>query len=111
MARELDQDELVEHWTLIGDDLDRVAGKRGAAKLGFALLLKFFAARGRFPRGRSELPPAAVEFVAKQLQLSVADLGFYVNTRMLQDVLAEDAWARLLSSEDYRGLIPLIWAT
>lgn len=40
MARELDQDELVEHWTLIGDDLDRVAGKRGAAKLGFALLLE-----------------------------------------------------------------------
>lgn len=77
MARELDQDELVEHWTLIGDDLDRVAGKRGAAKLGFALLLKFFAARGRFPRGCSELPPAAVEFVAKQLQVSAADLGFY----------------------------------
>jgi len=28
-------------------------------------LLKFFAAHGRFPRGRSELPSAAVEFVAK----------------------------------------------
>ncbi|MHA6799732.1 DUF4158 domain-containing protein [Bounagaea algeriensis] len=77
MTRELDQDELVEHWTLIGDDLDRVASKCVAAKLGFALLLKFFAARGRFPRGRSELPPAAVEFVAKQLQVSAADLGFY----------------------------------
>ncbi len=63
MARELDQDELVEHWALLRDDLDRVAGNRGAAKLGFALLLKFFAARGRFPRGRSELPPVAVEFV------------------------------------------------
>ncbi|GAB2750928.1 hypothetical protein GCM10027174_27020 [Salinifilum aidingensis] len=47
---QLAQDELVEHWTLIGDDLDRGAGKRGAAKLGFALLLKFFAARGRLPR-------------------------------------------------------------
>ncbi|MHA6804066.1 hypothetical protein [Salinifilum ghardaiensis] len=51
---QLAQDELVEHWTLIGDDLDRVAGKRGAAKRGFALLLKFFAARGRLPR-----PPGA----------------------------------------------------
>ncbi len=65
MARELDQDELIERWTLIGDDLERVASKRSAAKLGFALLLKFFAAHGRFPRGRSELPSAAVEFVAK----------------------------------------------
>lgn len=25
-------------------------------------------------------------------------------------MLAEDAWARLLTSEDYRGLTPLIWA-
>ena len=24
MARELDQDELIERWTLIGDDLERV---------------------------------------------------------------------------------------
>ena len=50
MARELDQDELIERWTLIGDDLERVASKRSAAKLGFALLLKFFAAHGRSPR-------------------------------------------------------------
>lgn len=64
MARALDQDELIERWTLIGDDLERVASKRSAAKLGFALLLKFFAAHGRFPRRRSELPSAAEAFVA-----------------------------------------------
>jgi hypothetical protein len=29
------QDELIERWTLIGDDLERVASKRPAAKLGF----------------------------------------------------------------------------
>jgi Domain of unknown function (DUF4158) len=75
MARELDQDELIERWTLIGDDLERVASKRSAAKLGFALLLKFFAAHGRFPRGRSELPSAAVEFVAKQLRVLVRRCG------------------------------------
>jgi TnpA family transposase len=34
----------------------------------------------------------------------------YVNTLMLQDVLAEDEWSRLLTSKDYRGLTPLIWA-
>ena len=32
MARELDQDELIERWTLIGDDLARVASRRSAAK-------------------------------------------------------------------------------
>jgi hypothetical protein len=28
MARELDQAELIERWTLIGDNLERVASKR-----------------------------------------------------------------------------------
>jgi len=33
----------------------------------------------------------------------------YVNTLMLQDVLAEDDWAELLTPEDRRGLTPLFW--
>jgi Tn3 transposase DDE domain len=33
----------------------------------------------------------------------------YVNTLMLQDVLAEDNWAELLTPEDRRGLTPLFW--
>lgn len=33
----------------------------------------------------------------------------YVNTLLLQDVLAEDDWADTLTTEDRRGLIPLFW--
>jgi len=33
----------------------------------------------------------------------------YVNTLMLQDVLAEDDWTALLTPEDRRGLTPLFW--
>lgn len=33
----------------------------------------------------------------------------YVNTLLLQDVLAEDAWADMLTAEDRRGLTPLFW--
>ncbi len=33
----------------------------------------------------------------------------YVNTLMLQDVLAEPAWAELLTPADRRGLTPLFW--
>lgn len=33
----------------------------------------------------------------------------YVNTLMLQDVLAEDDWNQLLTAEDRRGLTPLFW--
>jgi hypothetical protein len=69
MARRSDQDEMIERWQPIGDDLGRVARKRSAAKLGLALVLKLFAAHGQFPRGRSELPSAAVEFVAQQLRI------------------------------------------
>ena len=34
----------------------------------------------------------------------------YVNTLMIQDVLAEPSWTDVLGPEDYRGLTPLIWA-
>ncbi len=34
----------------------------------------------------------------------------YVNTLMIQEVLADPAWAATLGPEDYRGLTPLTWA-
>lgn len=33
----------------------------------------------------------------------------YINTLMLQDVLAEPEWAKLLNPADRRGLTPLFW--
>ena len=33
----------------------------------------------------------------------------YVNTLMLQDVLAQEAWAAMLGPADRRGLTPLFW--
>jgi len=77
MVVKVDEDELIEHWTLVGDELGQVAGKRGATRLGFALLLKFFSGMGRFPRGRGELPDEAVAYVARQVGVAASDLGFY----------------------------------
>jgi hypothetical protein len=51
----MDLDELVEHWTLLEDERQLVAGKRGATRLGFALLLKFYAQRRR-PRAGAATP-------------------------------------------------------
>jgi hypothetical protein len=34
VARSLDLDELVEHWTLLDDEQALIAGKRGPARLG-----------------------------------------------------------------------------
>jgi hypothetical protein len=57
-------DELVEHWTILDEERDLIAGKRDATRLGFVILLKFYTQHGRFPRGRSELPEDVVEHVA-----------------------------------------------
>jgi hypothetical protein len=73
----MDLDELVDHWTLLKDEQELVAGKRGPTRLGFAVLLKFYARAGRFPRGRAELDDDAVAFVARQVGVPASDLGFY----------------------------------
>jgi TnpA family transposase len=77
VGRSLELDELVEHWTLLEDEQALIAGKRGATRLGFAPLLKFYGGLGRFPRGRSELPDEAVAFVARQIDVPASELGFY----------------------------------
>ena len=73
----MDLDELGDHWTLLKDERELVAGKRGPTRLGFAVLLKFYARAGRFPRGRAELDDEAVAFVARQVGVPASDLGFY----------------------------------
>ncbi|WP_329416167.1 DUF4158 domain-containing protein [Nocardia vinacea] len=75
--RELDQDELIDRWTLLGKEPDMVATKRGAAKLGFGLMLRFYTERGRFPRGRAEIPDAAVDYVARQVGVERTEIAFY----------------------------------
>ncbi|WP_276607623.1 Tn3 family transposase [Microbispora catharanthi] len=49
-----------------------------------------------------------VEMTALCLRILQAAL-VYVNTLMLQDVLAEPEWAGLLTPADRRGLTPLFW--
>ena len=48
---EVDVDDLIEFWTLLDEDRELLAGKRGSTALGFALLLKHYSRHGRFPRG------------------------------------------------------------
>jgi hypothetical protein len=73
----LDDDELIGNWTLAGDELERLSGRRGATKLGFALLLRFYAVHGRFPAGRGEIPDQAVAHVARLVDVPPDELGLY----------------------------------
>jgi len=61
-------------WTLVGDELERCRAKRGPSGLAFALVWKFCAQHGRFPRDTGELPDEAVGFVARQLGVDAAEL-------------------------------------
>jgi len=77
MGRQLELDELVEHFTLLPDEVTLLRNKSGATRLGFTVLLKYFTRVGRFPGGRSAVADEAVEFIARQVGVPAADLGFY----------------------------------
>src|SRR6266536_463490 len=70
VRREWDFDDLVASWTLVDADTELLASRHEATRLSFALMLKFFEIDGRFPRHVGEVPPAAVDYVARQLGLA-----------------------------------------
>lgn len=73
----LGMDELIEHWTVLSDEIELVSAKQQGTRLAFALLLKYFTQHGRFPRGRAEFPDEVVDYVAKQTKTSASSLGLY----------------------------------
>lgn len=77
MARHVGMDELVEYWTVLDEEQELLAGKRGATRLGFALLLKYYTRHGRFPRGRAEFADEVVAFVARQVNVPATEIAFY----------------------------------
>ena len=77
MRREWSPEELIESWTLVGQDWTLVGNKTGATRLGFALLLKFFEIEARFPRAADDFPAAAVGYVAEQVNIAPAVFAAY----------------------------------
>jgi len=88
MGRDISLDEVVEHFTLDGGDLELIRDKAG--RLGFSVMLKYLLWRGRFPRGRHEIPDDAIAHVARQIGVSAGDMGFYdVTNRQASNHRAE----------------------
>ena len=77
MRRDWAPEELIASWTLIDRDRELLGNKSGATRLGFALLLRFFDLKAKFPADPGELPPAAVEYVAEQVKVPAAALLEY----------------------------------
>jgi hypothetical protein len=63
-------EELVEHWTLLPDELALLTHKNEPNRLGFALLLKFFQLCARFPENPQEIPSTVINYVAKLINVT-----------------------------------------
>ena len=61
--------ELVEHFTLLPQEMELISNKTGTTRLGFAVLLKVFQHEARFPIYKHEVPIAIVQYIAKQMKL------------------------------------------
>jgi len=89
VGRDISLDEVIEHFTLDGDEKELLRNKAGG-RLGFAMMLKYLLWRGRFPRGRHEIPDDAIAHVARQIGVSAGDMGFYdVASRQARNHRAE----------------------
>ena len=77
MKRKWENHELAEHWTIGKAEHQRIRQKRGINRFGFALLLKFFQLKGRFPEKKNEIPRVVRAFVAEQLSVDEGDYEQY----------------------------------
>lgn len=77
MKRKWENHELAKHWTIDEEEQPLIRQKRGVNRLGFALLLKFFQMKGRFPERKNEIPRVVRAFVAEQLSVNADDYEQY----------------------------------
>ena len=76
MKRNWTEGELVGRWTLFPDELALVGSKTGHTRLGFAVMVRFFAGEGRFPRDKHEVPAQVLRFVGEQVGESAGTEGW-----------------------------------
>ncbi|MEU7886756.1 DUF4158 domain-containing protein [Microbispora bryophytorum] len=77
MRQEREPEDLIEVWTLLEEDQERLRNKSGANRLGLALLLKFFEVEARFPEDTGEIPVPAVSYVAQQVKVPAEEWAAY----------------------------------
>ena len=65
-----EEEELIENWTLVPQELKLVKNKLGGNQIGFALLLKHFQLFARFPDSQSSIPQSIISYIARQIDVS-----------------------------------------
>ncbi|WP_339167699.1 Tn3 family transposase [Brevibacillus sp. FSL L8-0520] len=67
MKRNWELDELIEHFTILPNEMKLIENKTGETRIGFAVLFKFFQNEARFPTHKFEVPKAVIAYIAKQI--------------------------------------------
>ena len=70
-------EELAAQWSLLPSEREFLGNKTGATRLGFAALLQFFQAEGRFPRQAQEVPEGVVAYISRQVGVEPAEWLHY----------------------------------
>lgn len=77
MKNDWELEELIEHFTVIPEEMRLIGNKYGGTRLGFAVSLKFFQYQGRFPKGKQEISAEIIQYVAKQVGVPVDSFQEY----------------------------------
>lgn len=65
------QEELIEHFTFLPNEIRLIGNKTGETRLGFAIRLKFDQYQARSPLPKQEIPETIINYIAKQLKLNL----------------------------------------
>ena len=69
MKRNWQSEELIEHWTLLPNELTLLKGKTAPNRLGLAMMLKFYQYEGQFPTTSADVPAQVIRYLAEQLKI------------------------------------------
>lgn len=77
MQRHWSEQELEAYWSLSTDELQLIPHRDAGSRLGVASALKFFQLEGYFPSSGKDIPSAAIDYMAKQLDVEPTAISDY----------------------------------
>ena len=77
MQRHWSHHELETYWSCSSDELQLIPHRDASSRLGVAASLKFFQLEGYFPSSVKDIPAAAIDYMAKQLDIEPNAIADY----------------------------------
>jgi hypothetical protein len=77
MQRYWSDHELETYWSCSSDELQLIPHRDASSRLGVAASLKFFQLEGYFPSSVKDIPAAAIDYMAKQLDIEPKAIADY----------------------------------